>query len=491
MHHVTCTLPVMSECALPQTTACSAENELNMVGNCYYNSEYWNTYATYTNPMKQIEACIQTAGKERSSYKPLEQIELVAHNNELTETETTTIRNGSPPKKAKTKKTTEKAEHTVHPSLLQAVVALETKQLWDKFHEQGTEMIVTKTGRRMFPTFQVRICGLDPQATYIMMMDFVPVDDKRYRYAFHSSSWVVAGKADPVSPPRIHVHPDSPAPGATWMKQVISFDKLKLTNNQLDENGHIILNSMHRYQPRFHIVYLPPKNNSLDEQEHASHFRTFVFPETSFTAVTAYQNQRVTQLKIVSNPFAKGFRDSDANEESPDIMTSLNINQQSHTRIKEHQAQQQHPQQPPSQQHQQHHGTKSSSAKDIRRRLDNHVTTISQSAPEVYHSRNDNMSAQNLGESLYPIGQPYATECSNFGPIFHRHNHLSHGYGSPYEKIKMTTHMGQHYNSYQSYYAPAHQIVRPNNYIDLVPREYVTQINLELTRDRVHVLGPL
>jgi hypothetical protein len=54
-----------------------------------------------------------------------------------------------------------------------------------------------------------------------------------------SSSWVVAGKADPISPPRIHVHPDSPATGAQWMKQVVSFDKLKLTNNQLDDNGHV------------------------------------------------------------------------------------------------------------------------------------------------------------------------------------------------------------------------------------------------------------
>lgn len=70
-------------------------------------------------------------------------------------------------------------------------------------------------------------------------MDFVPCDDKRYRYAFHSSAWVVAGRADPVSPPRIHMHPDSPASGAHWMKQPVSFDKLKLTNNQLDDNGHV------------------------------------------------------------------------------------------------------------------------------------------------------------------------------------------------------------------------------------------------------------
>jgi len=54
-----------------------------------------------------------------------------------------------------------------------------------------------------------------------------------------SSSWVVAGKSDPNSPPRIHVHPDSPAKGSQWTKQVVSFDKLKLTNNQLDDNGHV------------------------------------------------------------------------------------------------------------------------------------------------------------------------------------------------------------------------------------------------------------
>lgn len=86
---------------------------------------------------------------------------------------------------------------------------------------------------------QCRLFGLDLNTDYLLVMDFVPCDDKRYRYAFHSSAWVVAGRADPISPPRIHVHPDSPASGAHWMKQPVSFDKLKLTNNQLDDNGHV------------------------------------------------------------------------------------------------------------------------------------------------------------------------------------------------------------------------------------------------------------
>lgn len=65
-------------------------------------------------------------------------------------------------------------EKPFHSSLQSASVVLEAKPLWDKFHEQGTEMIVTKAGRRMFPTFQVRVAGLDPQVNYMMMMDFVP-----------------------------------------------------------------------------------------------------------------------------------------------------------------------------------------------------------------------------------------------------------------------------------------------------------------------------
>ncbi|XP_042342850.1 T-box transcription factor TBX1-A [Plectropomus leopardus] len=200
-------------------------------------------------------------------------------------------------------------------------VQLEMHALWQQFDQLGTEMIVTKAGRRMFPTFQVQISGMDPAAEYVLLMDFIPIDNKRYRYAFHSSSWLVAGRADVVAPSRMHFHPDSPACGAQWMKQTVSFDTLKLTNNLLDDNGHMILNSMHRYQPRFHVVYVDPAPNS-----HLNAYRNFCsfsFPETRFMAVTAYQNHRITQLKIASNPFAKGFRTTDpqdriAGQEDPD-----------------------------------------------------------------------------------------------------------------------------------------------------------------------------
>ncbi|KAI4455284.1 t-box protein-related [Holotrichia oblita] len=174
-----------------------------------------------------VSACLQSAGKDRRAYSPLEHVDSVSLETD-SERDNNNIR-----------KNTHSSLANVSAALNSASAVLEMKNLWDEFHSLGTEMIVTKAGRRMFPTFQVRLCGLDLHAEYMLMMDFVPLDDKRYRYAFHSSSWVVAGKADPVSPPRIHVHPDSPATGAQWMKQVVSFDKLKLTNNQMDDNGHV------------------------------------------------------------------------------------------------------------------------------------------------------------------------------------------------------------------------------------------------------------
>ncbi|XP_077093608.1 T-box transcription factor TBX5-A isoform X2 [Siphateles boraxobius] len=145
-------------------------------------------------------------------------------------------------------------------------VYLHERELWAKFHEVGTEMIITKAGRS------------------------------------------VTGKAEPAMPGRLYVHPDSPATGAHWMRQLVSFQKLKLTNNHLDPFGHIILNSMHKYQPRIHIVKAD-ENNGFGSKNTA--FCTHVFPETAFIAVTSYQNHKITQLKIENNPFAKGFRGSD------------------------------------------------------------------------------------------------------------------------------------------------------------------------------------
>ena len=155
----------------------------------------------------------------------------------------------------------------------------------------------------MFPTVKISITGLEPSQKYFVMMDIIPADDSRYKY--QGKEWVVAGKAEPHLPGRLYYHPDSPASGAQWMRHPVQFTKVKLTNNNLDQQNHIVLNSMHKFQPRIHIV---AANDMY--AIHFGHVNTFNFKQTKFLAVTAYQNERITQLKINNNPFAKGFREN-------------------------------------------------------------------------------------------------------------------------------------------------------------------------------------
>ncbi|XP_055449268.1 MAX gene-associated protein isoform X3 [Psammomys obesus] len=184
-------------------------------------------------------------------------------------------------------------------------VTLDNNSMWNEFHHRSTEMILTKQGRRMFPYCRYWITGLDSNLKYILVMDISPVDNHRYKW--NGRWWEPSGKAEPHILGRVFIHPESPSTGHYWMHQPVSFYKLKLTNNTLDQEGHIILHSMHRYLPRLHLV--PAEKATEVIQLNAPGVHTFTFPQTEFFAVTAYQNIQITQLKIDYNPFAKGFRD--------------------------------------------------------------------------------------------------------------------------------------------------------------------------------------
>ncbi|XP_043269373.1 T-box transcription factor T homolog [Venturia canescens] len=178
-------------------------------------------------------------------------------------------------------------------------LSLEDRELWTRFQCITNEMIVTKNGRRMFPVVKVVARGLEPAAMYTLLLEFVQIDPHRWKYV--NGEWVPGGKAEVAPPNPIYIHPESPNFGAHWMKEAVSFAKVKLTNKS-NGNGQIMLNSLHKYEPRVHLVRV-----GAEEQRTVLTYR---FPETQFIAVTAYQNEEVTSLKIKYNPFAKAFLDA-------------------------------------------------------------------------------------------------------------------------------------------------------------------------------------
>lgn len=187
--------------------------------------------------------------------------------------------------------------------------------MWRQFYSCGTEMILTKQGRRMFPYCRYRVSGLDPERKYSLVLSIVPSDQHRYRW--NINKWEVSGPAEHQTQGLIRAFPHhySPCTGSEWMSGMVSFYKLKLTNNSQDQDGYIILHSMHRYIPRLHVI--PVLDGVAPTPDHpvimGPESMTFTFPQTEFMAVTTYQNFRITQLKINHNPFAKGFREDGNN----------------------------------------------------------------------------------------------------------------------------------------------------------------------------------
>ncbi|XP_017318715.1 T-box transcription factor T [Ictalurus punctatus] len=196
-------------------------------------------------------------------------------------------------------------------------VSLDEVELWQKFRELTNEMIVTKNGRRMFPVLKVSVSGLDPSAMYSFLLDFSAADSHRWKYV--NGEWVAGGRPEPRTSSCVYMHPDSPNFGAHWMKAPVSFSRVKLTN-KLNGGGQIMLNSLHKYEPRIHIVRVGGPHRMITSHS---------FPETQFIAVTAYQNEEITALKIKYNPFAKAFLDAKERSDHKEIMDEVSENQQS------------------------------------------------------------------------------------------------------------------------------------------------------------------
>ncbi|XP_040843471.1 T-box transcription factor TBX19 [Ochotona curzoniae] len=201
------------------------------------------------------------------------------------------------------------------PTEKQLQIVLEDAPLWQRFKEVTNEMIVTKNGRRMFPVLKISVTGLDPNAMYSLLLDFVPTDSHRWKYV--NGEWVPAGKPEVSSHSCVYIHPDSPNFGAHWMKAPISFSKVKLTN-KLNGGGQIMLNSLHKYEPQVHIVRVGGTHRMV---------MNCSFPETQFIAVTAYQNEEITALKIKYNPFAKAFLDAKERNHLKDVPEAVSESQ--------------------------------------------------------------------------------------------------------------------------------------------------------------------
>ncbi|XP_055346287.1 T-box transcription factor T-A-like [Paramacrobiotus metropolitanus] len=199
-------------------------------------------------------------------------------------------------------------------------IELEDVHLW-KIFSCGllNEMIITKSGRKLFPVVKLRLTGLEPHRMYAVRMDFIQKENCRWKYC--DGSWSKAGKAEPCPVQTSYLHCRSPNYGSVWMDNAIQFDKLKVSNKEGKEM--VRLNSLHYYEPVIR-VYKAHTEGIQGTDVLVAEKR---LPECSFMAVTSYQNQTITNLKKENNPFAKGFNRTPNDK---DNNTKFEINPDNH-----------------------------------------------------------------------------------------------------------------------------------------------------------------
>lgn len=231
-------------------------------------------------------------------------------------------------------------------------IHLLNNSLWNEFAGHTNEMIITKSGRCMFPQLKYQFASIDNEDhCYGFALGMLRLD--RARWKFRSGAWQVTSRQKFPTPrllnqtipiettwstslqdllPHMQLYEprESPRLGSELVSKGISFARVKLTNqtnaefaaSRLDirdsdeqQSDYVFaLQSFYRYQPVLILVdindcMLPPsKLLSVNIDLWINKARTVRIDATQFIAVTHYQNERITAMKKAFNPHAKGFR---------------------------------------------------------------------------------------------------------------------------------------------------------------------------------------
>ncbi|EGT35674.1 hypothetical protein CAEBREN_15660 [Caenorhabditis brenneri] len=171
----------------------------------------------------------------------------------------------------------------------------EYNDIWKNCHDLGNEMIVTTKIRRIFPTMEFQISGLEPIKTYKLSMHLERADNKKYRFFNSTLSYSSCNSPEPMKPPKIVFHPRGPQTGAEWMSNSISFDNIRITcTKQVEQESElfIYLHSGHRYQPVL-VIYEEDKPVYVSKIEHMV-----------FIVTTLYHKDGIRTYKRSINKFS-------------------------------------------------------------------------------------------------------------------------------------------------------------------------------------------
>lgn len=163
---------------------------------------------------------------------------------------------------------------------------------WHFCHAQNHEMKILSQGRRLFPTLNYTVAGLEPKAEYSMWIHMERVDDKKLRHNRVRYDENLSKELE--YPSRQVCHLLGEMPGEYWTERNVNFEGIKITyTKSVEGNGplNIHLHTYHRYLPVLTII---SGGNKIHEAK---------FENTMFFPVTCIHNEVLRNFKVNNDPY--------------------------------------------------------------------------------------------------------------------------------------------------------------------------------------------
>ncbi|EGT34492.1 hypothetical protein CAEBREN_13582 [Caenorhabditis brenneri] len=180
-----------------------------------------------------------------------------------------------------------------HPTIA-VTLSPEVDLIWRKCHKLGNEMSVGTIARRIFPTLEYNITGLDPDSFYRISLHLDSNDNKKVSVKGSRKIW----------------HWKELQTGKEWMKKKFSFDSVRIINKKLPEDdGSDVI-----YCPSGYW-YSPVMTIYKDDLP----IHTSCILHTVFKAVTYFHSKELRDYKSTRSKYARnGFiRKRDADQRMP------------------------------------------------------------------------------------------------------------------------------------------------------------------------------
>ncbi|EGT45375.1 hypothetical protein CAEBREN_10226 [Caenorhabditis brenneri] len=181
------------------------------------------------------------------------------------------------------------------PATINVALTPEYDSIWQNCSNLGHDMIITTQIRRIFPTIEYIISGLEENKFYKMSIHMDFVDNYKLRFDNMTGEYTTSISREPKAEPRIVWHPKGSQSGQEWMSNTVSFDHVRITCKKIleSESKNIVhLLSAHRYIPVLTIY-----ENDLP-------IHTAKIQHMVFNASTQYHSNGVREYKRSINKFS-------------------------------------------------------------------------------------------------------------------------------------------------------------------------------------------